>query len=348
MPPAFLRGFGQVALRQSDDYGLLGERSFADCQGAIRFNAPIVHQQPDWPRPFVLAPWFRRLYFDGYSAGRIELGFRLHLEDEEALVALGYSPIDPALLAQTVREAEVTVRMLDGSSISGSLARSGEALALAYVLGTTRNNALNEFPASETVGDWVRVSTPIILLRLENSLAVRPGRNARILVDAEDDCVFMTTSSNGARKNDVIVQLSPTTSMAELPRERARRVIFSHLNALIHAYAHMVDRADAFSPGTQRKELQASVARSLAQFSSYQSADPNSRTDSLFRDAIQHFATVHSGRIAELTGELQSLGDALAKPSATTKIYESGKAIMQLILTTSVKAAVDGTMKGVR
>lgn len=346
--PGFLRGFGQIAARQSDSYGLLGERSFADCQNAIRFNAPIEHKQSDWPRRLTLTPWFRRLYFDGYSAGRFEIGFSLYGESEESITALGGSPFDATALAQTIRNAKTTIRALDDSETTTPLHGCGPALAMAYVLATTRNADLAGFPAAETVGSWVEIGPPVIQLRLEAALAAEPGRNARVLVNGVDDRLYVTSSRGGAYRNDVIVQVSPSPPLTELPKERARRVLFSHLNALIFSYAHMVDQSRLFDTNKSREELLRSVTRSIGYFNSYVSPDKRSAADALFGEAIHAFAQSQGGRIEELVGKLQELATALDQPTAVEKVASAGKGLMQLILTTGIKAAVEATMKGVR
>lgn len=345
MPPGFLRGFGKIAARNSDSYGLLGERAFADSQGAIRFNSPIFYKQDDWKSSGRVHPWFRRFYFDGYSAGRFEIGLLIYDDFEDFIRVTDGSPYEISGLADAVLSAPVTIRSLDGSETEVELGACGEALAMAYVLATTRNDALAEFPAAETAGKLVTVGRPTLQLRVNEEMIAGVPRDARILSKEPGDVVFVTSSSSFSARNNVIVQCSSGSSLGEVPMERARRVIFSHINAIIFSNIEMLSASEALIPHARRKSLADSVARSVRYFEGFQPADINSTADVEFARAVREFGAIHSGRLDELVTKLQAMVDGLSKPTFVEKSANAGKALMELILTTTIKATVEAALK---
>lgn len=334
-----------MAARNSDSYGLMGERAFADSQGAIRFNQPIFYKQKDWRAPVRVHPWFRRFYFDGYSSGRFEIGLLIHDDVENAAVASGGSTYDASQLAEAVLAAPVTIRSLDGSETTTDIGSCGPALAMAYVLATTRNDALLEFPAAESVNSVVFIGPPTLQIRLGNALATPPSRDARILSDGAGGKLCLTSSKAAKVRNNIIVQCSPESSLGELPTERASRVIFAHLNALIFANSQIVRSSHLLVGLSKRRNLADAVKRSLKYFESFQPADPKASSDAEFARAIRKFGTDYAGRMDDLVDKLQELTEDLSKPSLVAKTTNVARALMELVLTTTIKATVEASLK---
>ena len=159
----FVRGFGKISPRNGSSFGLGGERSFADVNNALRFD-PVEYRQPGWDRSLPVALWFRRLYYDGEMAGRFEIGFMV--PEDDFLDRFKNEAVEPPLIAQAILSTKVRVQSVDGSTRAATFANCSEALGLAYIASTTRNDALSQFPIAETYGMEVSVGKPILHIRV--------------------------------------------------------------------------------------------------------------------------------------------------------------------------------------
>lgn len=343
----FIRGFGKMASRNSTGYGLLGERAFADFNQAVRFKGELHYRQDGWPGSLLLRPWFRRLYFDGELAGRFEFGFLIEDEDEErALGGPKSSPIDLGKLAQAVHETELTVRSVDGSEEIVSIERCGRSLALAYIAATTKHDALHSFPVAETYGKTVMLGRPTLHIRLLTERSIATIRDRRLVrTDGEAD-LFITSSEGSSVRNSVIVQMSPHPAMQESPAERAVRVLFSHLNAVIFAHAHFMKVNESAGLSAKRSVLKAATKRMIDRFGNFSSTAPQADSDELFSAAVKAFAAAYVGRLDELAEKLGTLAEQFNTPTATERAKDYAQSIFELIVTTAVKTTVEGAAKG--
>jgi hypothetical protein len=192
----FVRGFGKISPRNGSGLGLGGERSFADVNNALRFDR-VEYRQPGWNRSLPVALWFRRLYYDGEMAGRFEIGFMV--PEDDLLDRFKNQAVEPPLIAQAILSTKVRVQSVDGSTRAATFANCSEALALAYLASTTRNDALSEFPIAETYGVEVSVGKPTLHIRVPLALQIQTSRDRRYL-NAGGDPEFFITSAQGAQR----------------------------------------------------------------------------------------------------------------------------------------------------
>ena len=177
----FIRRFGPIAERNSGGVGgLVGERAFADFNRAVRFEGPIFYRQPDWPKPILIKPWFRRFYFDGTIAGRFEFGFLVpDLEEYQVFTEDARNGYDIAAVGRTIAATPVVVRGVDLPPAVTALADAGDALAAAYAAATTRRRALLRYPLAETLGAHVAVGPPTVYIRVSDDRPAIVGRASR-------------------------------------------------------------------------------------------------------------------------------------------------------------------------
>ena len=338
----FIQGFGQLSTRNGGSYGLHGERFYAAFPKALRFPSPAKLQQEDWPAAMPLRLWFRRLYFDGAIAGRIEIGFQLHRANEDFLAEkVPNFGFDLGQVARTICDTLVEVRSPDGSVSEQRLEICGEALGLAYLTATTSKAARHDYPVADVYGKQLLVGSPSYHLRLAEDQPIIPFKDRKEVVDAPDDGFFLTSVANSTRRNTITVQLSKHAD-AELPHERARRVLFSHLNALLFANSHLVATMDAKEIARSRMQLRDLTGRMIARL---EKMTANTAQDEPFVAAMQEFSSAYAGRIDQLVEKLEALeGDANA-PGTMAKIGGYAKGLFELVTTTAVKAGVEATMQ---
>ena len=232
---AFVRGFGKVATRNSQSFGLLGERAFADFNNAARVPETLFYTQNGWPGVMRVELRFRRLYFDGKLAGRFEFGFLIP-EDVEGRVSIELPDFfyDVGKLTAAVLNISVSVVSMEGATMAAKIGNCARPLGLAYIMATTKKADLARFPATETYGAACALGDPMIHVRVSQDHKVAETRDRRDLEGSEGK-IFITSAERVAIRNNVVVQLSPYRVLEESPQERAIRVLFSHMNSLLFA-----------------------------------------------------------------------------------------------------------------
>ncbi len=345
----FVRGFGKMATRLSQGFGLLGERAFADFNNTARFPKLLVYRQEGWRTGMPINLWFRRLYFDGKLAGRFEYGFMVDEDTEDHVIyntnGFAYSI---GQLTAAVLDIPIIVRSMDGAENHVKLARCAELLGRAYLMATTKKRELADFPPAETYGRHVALGSPLIHVRVSNGRSVKPSRDRRQL-DCGGSSLFITSPTPATVRNNVVVQMSDNGVFLETAQERAIRVIISHMNALMFAESHFLRVNGDLGLGSH-SSLSAAVAEMLDRFQRLAPTGPEAENDKEFAAAIKFFADVYKGRSDELSARLADLAAELAKPSTAGTIGASIKSALQwlteLVITTGVKTSVQIAMKG--
>lgn len=327
-----------MSARNATGYGLIGERGYVEFDHAVAFPAPVRHQQEGWPEGLPLLLWFRRMYFDGDIAGRFEFGFMIDPEIEQTFFEkhpdLSY---DLAEIARTIKEAQVEVRSPDGSRIDSRLDRCGTALGRAYLTATTTSSGLKRYLPADLEGRFLALGPSTVHLRMTAGLPVGETEDRRPILDGGGDRMFITSAAGSARRNTVAVQISPTKSRREPPAERARRVLFAHLNAMLFAYSHLVSVADAKEITRRRLRLRDLTEKMLNRFQELK-PDPNSGEDAAFAEAMAAFSAAHTGRVDELTQRLQDLADQAAEETRRGKMFSWGKSLFEQVVIKSAEA----------
>jgi hypothetical protein len=345
---SFVRGFGKMATRNSKGFGLFGERAFSDFNNAVRFKESLTFRQEGWPATMPVDLRFRRLYFDGKLAGRFEYGFIVDHDVEERIGRIVSSfSYDVALLASAVQDIPIVVHSMDGGQKLATVGTCAEALGLAYIMATTKQSDLSSFPPADTYGKFVAVGNALIHMRVSGGKAVKLSRD-RFYIEGSDNNLFITSAEKSSIRNNVIVQLSNDDVMKEGTKERAIRVIFSHMNALLYAESHFVKVNKALKLGT-RSALASAVKDMLARFERVGLSGPKAENDIEVDAAIKVFAKAYAGRPDELIEKLEVLAMELAKPSTGATVIGGVvnyvKGLIELVVTTGVKAAVQGAIK---
>lgn len=338
----FVRGFGKMSSRNVTGYGLMGERAYVEFDHAVVFPTPVRHKQEGWPQEIPLLLWFRRMYFDGDIAGRFEFGFMADPKIEQAFFEANPElRYDLAEVARTINEAKVEVRSPDESRTESRLDRCGTALARAFLTATTTKDGLKRYPPAELEGRFLVLGPSTIHLRVPAALPVLGTEDRRLILQADDDCLFITSAAASARRNTVVVQISPKTSRREPPAERARRVLFAHLNAMLFAYSHLVSVADGKEIARHRLRLRDLTEKMLKRFEDLK-PDPDNADDAEFAGAITAFSAAHTGRIDELTDRLQSVADQAAEQSKAGKVFNWGRSLFEQIMIKSAETIASG------
>jgi hypothetical protein len=337
----FIRGFGKMAARNDKSFGLHGERYFADFDNAVRLRKVLFLEQKGLPEPLEAELWFRRLYFDGGLAGRFEFGFIVLDRDERPLRG---KKLDPRIFAGQALASPVEV--LTPGQTQGPMTTIGqcaEALGHAYLAATTRQDALARHPPGETYGQAVAIGPPLVHIRVSNGLRIDVGRD---LSESKgtDGRVFFTSATGSGGRNNVLVQLSKGGSQAESGEERATRVLFAHLHALMFAQSHFLQVRQGLDL-KDRVPLLESVNGMIQRLRSFKPTTPQQGNDEAFAGAISQWADRYTDRAENLAKSLDAIAADAAEPTAVQKGLGWMDAIFQLILKTSVEAAVKLAVK---
>jgi hypothetical protein len=338
----FLRGFGKIHARNGSGLGLEGERSFADVNNALRFYYWPEVPQDGWNRPLRLALWFRRFYFDGLLAGRVEIGFMV--PSDTMLARFRDQPIDPLAVAKAILTATVQVHSVDGSKADSTFGKCSRALGLAYLASTTRNDALSNFPIGETYDAEVLVGRPTLHIRIPSGLAIAAGKDRRYLSDRDEPEIFIGAARNSEAGNTILVQGSPEGVQDETASERTTRVLFAHLNSLLFAHSAFVKSGNAIGGLNGREALRRAISNMIERLSRFTQVE-NSETDKAFTASMNLFAKAYAGRIDELVGKLQDLSTEWNKPTTLESFKRYFKGVHDLAVTAAVEKVVETTMK---
>jgi len=345
-PQGFIRGFGKVWPRTSSSLGLEGERSFADMNNAIRFPERIAYIRDAWKLPLPIIPWFRRLYFDGQVAGRYEVGFMVHDSDEDRLFgAIADSAIDPSEVGQEILSSRVQINSIDGSTEVTTFEDCAKPLGLAYLAATTSNDGAQRFPIAETFGRYFFVGKPLLYIRIASGRMIAEGRDRRYVAHGNEPEFFITSARGSQYRNNVMVQASQQETKKETPQERVTRVLFSHLNSLIFAYAQLQQAGDAIEGGTSRNVLRAAITGMIERLSRFKKADASDWEEE-FTNGLHLFARTYTGRVDELLSKLEALAAEWNSPTTTERFRSYFKRLHDLVITTGVEKTVEITMKG--
>ena len=337
----FVRGFGKISARNGSGLGLGGEDSFADVNNALRIER-VEFRQSEWNRPLPIALWFRRFYYDGQIAGRFEIGFMV--PEDDLLARFKDQAVEPSSIAQAILSTNVLVRSVDGSTRAATLANCSDALGLAYVASTTRNDALSEFPIAETYGLEVCVGKPNLHIRVPSALQIQTSRDRRYL-NAGGDPEFFITSARGSQiRNNVFVQASGQKVQEESASERITRVLFAHLNSILFAHSHFVKTGQSIGDFNARNVLRHVVTRMIDRFSRFAQVD-GTVADKEFSEGMKLFAKAYAGRVDDLVDKLQELSAQWNKPTTLETCMAYFKAIQDVIVTTTTKTIVETAMR---
>ncbi|HEY2707125.1 MAG TPA: hypothetical protein VGI95_03660 [Caulobacteraceae bacterium] len=342
---AFVRGFGKVSARNDKSLGLLGERFFADFNKAVRLRRILTIREKGWPNPLSADLRFRRLYFDGRMAGRFEFGFLVDDEEELKLKNdLGALAVDPRRVAADALASPIGV-IDPGAGVEQptTIQGCGRLLGEAYLAATTLQGDLNRFPPAEAYGSTVALGPPLVHVRLSNGVTAEVGRD-HAAPDGSDGSLFFTSSVGGALRNNVLVRVSPTGSQAERGRERAVRVLFSHLHALMFAQGHFVKVQGSLDAGG-RQPLKEAVDDLIGRLRGFTPTAPEHTSDGAFKDAMTTWGEAYSGRTDEVVQRLSELAGQLAKPTPIQTGLGWLNDLFQLVVKTGVTAAVEQATK---
>jgi hypothetical protein len=341
---SFVRGFGKMATRNSKGFGLFGERAFADFNNAARLRETLYYGQEGWFAQIRVELRFRRLYFDGKLAGRFEYGFFVPDETEDYIVenTSGFA-YDIGLLAASVQALSMLVRSSDGRDEPTTVGTSFDPLGLAYVMATTKQNAIAEFPPAEIYKKAVIVGRPIVHIRVSNRRAVNASSDRRE-IGGSNGSLFITSAAHAQIRNNVIVQLSNERTIAETAAERAIRVTFSHMNALVFAENHFLKLRNDLKLGPT-SVLGDAVKDMLHRFERSGPSGPLAENDGEFAAALKVFAGAYSGKADDLVDRIKALAVDLAKPSLTEKAASTVKSSMHWLIELVVKTGVETGVK---
>lgn len=341
---SFVRGFGGMSARNARAFGLVGERAYVEFEHALAFPTPGAHRQEGWAHGVPLRVWFRRLYFDGDIAGRFEVGFNTDANFENDITTGNWPSYDLSSLARSVSDIPVEVRSNDGSVAASTLERCGEALGLAYVVATTLNSERSGHPAAEIMNSAFRVGSPAVHVRARAGMPITlPSDRRDIMKSGDGGHMFLTSVAKAQRRNTITVQVSGEAG-TETADERARRVLFTHLNSVLHASDFLTATMDAKSIARHRLGLKDLTARAIERFGKLAITAPKTEDEDAFAKALCLFANEHAGRVDEIVAKLDALAKDAAAPGRLERIGGWTKGWTEFFADSAINASVKAMM----
>ncbi len=343
----FVRNFGGMSTRNARAFGLVGERAYVEFDKALIVPSPGgEHQQQGWEQPVPLKLWFRRLYFDGDISGRFEIGFRTDREAELQLFRRQKEvAYDLAQLGRTVCDLPVEVRSCDGTRTQVTLEKCGEALGLAYLAATTLHSKQHEYPPSELLGEVFKVGSASLHVRASNDGSVVIPADRRDIDTSNGGQMFLTSVAKARRRNTMTVQISQQAE-TESSAERAKRVLFSHLNSVLFANDFLSSAMDAKAIASNKIGLRELTERALDRFSKLVVSAPKTTNEVEFVEALKLFALEHAGRIDEAVAKLEEIKEDASDPSRLEKISGWAREWTEFALGKAIEASIATSMLG--
>ena len=133
-----------------------------------------------------IASTFRRFFFDGTCVGKFEFGFWVRPRPDSEDIQLDSERTDGLIEAIVTLRTEVAGRQLP-------LINVGAALASAYLRASTSKR----FGADNTLQEWVRGGTPLVIVEADGFEDVHPPPGAECLVKLGDQELFHFTRRSG-------------------------------------------------------------------------------------------------------------------------------------------------------
>ena len=333
-----------MSVRNAKAFGLVGERAYVEFEHALAFPTPDAHRQEGWAHGVPLRVWFRRLYFDGDIAGRMEVGFNTDANFENDITTGNWPSYDLSALARSVSDIPVEVRSSDGSVAASTLERCGEALGLAYVVATTLNSERSSHPAAEIMNSAFRVGSPAVHVRTKADMPITlPSDRRDIMKSSDDGHMFLTSVAKAQRRNTITVQVSSEVG-PETAEERARRVLFTHLNSVRHASDFLTATMDAKSIARHRLSLKDLTTRAIERFGKLAITAPKTEDEDAFAKALHLFADEHAGRVDEIVAKLDALAKDATAPGRLERIGGWTKGWAEFFADSAINASVKAMM----
>lgn len=340
----FIRNFGEMSTRNRRAFGLVGERAYVESDAALVMPERRGHRQEGWPHALPLWLWYRRLYFDGDISGRFEIGFNTDSALESSLfeAASGHA-YDLAALARTVCDLPFEVRSGDGTTTRAALEKCGEALGLAYLVATTLHASRHKYPAGELMGSKFKVGSPSLHIRAAADTPMHIPNDRRDIEWSDEGHLFLTSVAKSQRRNTLTVQISKPRA-PESPKERARRVLFSHLNSVLHANDFLSATMDKKSIAAQKVGLKDLSERALARFRDLVVTAPKTSGDAEFLEALKLFSIEHAGRLDEAVAKLEALKAEASNPSRLERVGGWVRGWAEFATNAGIEASVKAMM----
>ncbi len=242
----FARGFGAIHTRSKPGIGYVGENYYADCNQLVRypkqFFLTAVHNSN---RKILSYPIYRRFYFDGLFSGRFELGFRLNEASVGEISQLQpEAKFDTVCIANQFLDSEIQFKFLDGRDVTCKVSQSGPAFRDAYLMSSTENKKLIDYPIHEIGKTYVNVGAPFVIIRSSAETPIVKTKESRELIDIGGESSFILSSISHRRSFNTLVIPSKYNYDNEQAKERMLRLIYTQFRVLIFAHSFFLDQVD--------------------------------------------------------------------------------------------------------
>lgn len=262
----FARGFGAIHTRTQSGAGYAGENYYADCDNLIKYPSQYFPKPAPGSKRSILAyPIYRRFYYDGYMAGRFELGFRLNEETiHEIARSQGRVEYCATELAAEMLQNDLRVELLDRRKLTQSFAQATEALRDGWILSSTKNKALKRFDIENVGSRYVGVGAPFIFIRAGRETKLKKQRQKRELFRDDSLELFLARSGIHGQSFDVAIIPSVASLSEETSRERLARLFYIQIRVLSYAhsfYLRQVAAGKISGPKSLEPAIQALLER---------------------------------------------------------------------------------------
>lgn len=231
----FVRNFGKFGRRQAGGIleapGIFGESNMSSSNRGIRCHVPLAYSDGVSSTRVPLWILFRRLYFDGFSTGRIEIGITNH-RDWQNNPPPGLA-LDLTAVIQSLAGVPVTVHDDIGGTQETSLLEAHGALTISLLSSTTAHSERKK-SVPDLIGKGFWVGSPSLYVRLASNeqLKISSGFGAHTVRDDKNHQLKVVIPDSGTPELSVWVQeYDLGDGLLEMPTEREIRVLLSRFLA---------------------------------------------------------------------------------------------------------------------
>jgi hypothetical protein len=337
---SFVRNFGEFGERYRGGVeGVVGENNKCDCNRAIRFHSHVKISELLEKRERTFHVTFRRMYFDGFASGRIEIGLADYpLWLKQAPPASRYQLAE---IIDVLKTTGVTIHSDISSPDKARLFELSPKLAVALIQATTLHNDHKHIPDLLAIGA-LSFGLPLLYVRASQAEEILFPRE-HLLLSLGAGLSMLRYREREVRLVTWIQQYDYNSSPSEERHQRDLRVLLSRFNAEQYAMACFLDRVNKFKvakTGRSARFLDEFVRRSVLNL------EAAGRTSTrVAQEAERLRSKTALGHDTELLGELMKLAEARKEAKSEKGLLSYAKDFAVFVAKEATRVGIETVLK---
>jgi hypothetical protein len=353
----FIRNFGKFGSRYGGGImeapGVFGESNMSDCNRAIRCHVPLQYVDEASKTSTPLWILFRRLYFDGFSTGRIEIGLTNHKMWQEEPPP----PVEFNLTALTSVLSKIPLTIHDDRNATQetTLLTANDELALSLLSSTTAH-AKRDRAVPDLIGHGFWIGRPSLYVRHSNieRVTLDASLHAQVVREVKSHTIKVVRADEKTSGLLVWIQEYDLGEGAtELPVERDIRVLLSRFIAEQQSISHLNEYVAAQGKSLNKQKFTKEYFDRFIEASALSLqglAGSGNQDGKAMAEAKQVTRLALHGSDQDLLRKLQEMA-ALRENAKTDKdvmdyLKEGAKFVVETVLKATTELAIKGMLPG--